>query len=130
MDVKAIRQAVAAAAGTVVSPRRIAAHGYAPDSIDPPFAYPAGTDGNYHETQEGRGGLVVTLRILTSRSEDRAGQELLDDYLASEGATSVPAAIEAAAGIDATVSGFTGYRTFEVGGTDYYGAELTVVVLA
>jgi hypothetical protein len=129
MDVKATRQAIADAAKTVASPRQLVATAYAPGAIDPPFAYPSDTDGNYHDTTDDTSGMVVTLRILTSRAEDRSGQELLDDYLASEGPTSVPAAIEAAVST-ATVTGFSGYRMYEHASTDYYGAELTVVILA
>lgn len=129
MDVKAQRAAIADAAATVSSPRELAATAYAPGAIDPPFAYPSETDGNYHDDLDGSAGLVVSLRILTSRAEDRSGQELLDGYLASEGPTSVPAAIEAAVP-SATVTGFSGYRMYEHAGVDYYGAELTVVVLA
>lgn len=129
MDVKALRQAISAAAGNVTTPQRLHSYGYIPASIDPPCCYPADTDGNYHEDVQGSAGLVVTLRILTSTSEDKAGQELLDAYLASSGATSVKAAIEAAVS-NATVTGFTGYRGFEIALNTYYGAELTVVVLA
>lgn len=129
MNVKTIRQAISVAAGTVTSPVQLQSYGYIPESIDPPCCYPADTDGTYHEDTQGSAGLVVTLRILTSRSEDRAGQELLDDYLNSSGATSVPAAIESLVA-GATVSGFSGYRLFEIATQPYYGAELTVVVIA
>lgn len=133
LDVAAVRAAVAAAAATVTPPtgttRTLLATAYAPGAIDPPFAYPSETDGNYHETMDGAGGAVVTLRILTSRSEDQAGQALLDAFLASEGASSVKTAIEAAMPT-ANVTGCAGYRPYEHAGTTYYGAELTVVVLA
>lgn len=131
MDVKAIRRAVAAAARTV--PGLEASH-YVPDRIDPPYAYPAATDGNYDETTDGAAGVVVTVRVLTSRAEDQSGQELLDAYLATSGATSVKAAIESDPTLgglvdDLAVQGWSGYRLYEIAGTDYYGAELTVVIL-
>lgn len=132
MDVAAIRAAVAAAAASVTPPtgttRRLIGYGHVPAAGDPPFCYPSETDGNYHETLDATGGVVVTLRILTSRSEDQAGQELLDAFLSDEGASSVPAAIEAAMS-SANVSGFAGYRPYELANGTYYGAELTVVLL-
>lgn len=132
MDVKAIRQAIAAACnGLPAGGKTLQSKGYV-FAGDPPFAFPAQTDGNYHDTADGNSGLVVTLRVLTSRAEDRSGQEMLDDLLAD---TSIKAAVEADPTLggecdDLSVTGFTGYQPFEVAGTDYYGAELTVVVLA
>lgn len=133
MDVKAIRRAIAAACRNVDSPRQLEALHYLPGAIDPPFAYPAETDGNYNEAVGGVAGVVITLRVLTSRAEDQAGQELLDDYLASTGITSIKAAIEADQTLGGqcdfvTVTGWTGYRTYEIAAADYFGAELDVVV--
>lgn len=134
MDVKAIRVAVADGAANVSSPagyvRKLVAKHFVPDgAVDAPWCYPSETAGTYDETLDGAGGVVVTLRLLTSRSEDQAGQELLDAYLADTGASSVKAAIEAAMP-SAAVTGFDGYRTYDVGGVLYFGAELTVAVLA
>lgn len=132
MNVGALRAAVAAAAAAVTPPsgttRKLLGYGRVPSAGDPPFCYPADTDGNYKEAV-GAAGLVVTLRILTSRSEDEAGQELLDAFLSDAGASSVVAAIEAAMP-EASVTGFTGYRPYDLAAGTYYGAELTVVVLA
>ncbi|HEU4422063.1 MAG TPA: hypothetical protein VFR67_05925 [Pilimelia sp.] len=137
MDIAAIRRAIAAASRTVVdaSGARLEASHFVPDSIDPPFAYPAATDGNYDETTDLAAGVVVTVRVLTSRAEDQSGQELLDGYLADSGPTSVKAAIEADPTLgglvdDLAVTGWSGHRLYEIGGVDYYGAELTVVILA
>lgn len=122
MDVAAIRQAIATACRTVTG---LEASHFVPDAIDPPFAYPSDAEWTYHETTDDAAGAVVTLKLLTSRAEDQAGQELLDAYLSS-----VPAAIEASTSYDMTVASGSGYRLFDVAGIEYYGAELTVVVLA
>lgn len=133
MDVGAKRAAVATAAASVTPPasttRKLLGYGRVPSQGDPPFCYPSETDGNYKEATNGVAGLVVTLRILTSRSEDEAGQELLDAFLSDAGASSVTAAIEAAMP-EASVTGFSGYRAYDLAAGTFYGAELTVVVLA
>lgn len=136
MEIKDIRAALAAACRTVVDGTGAAleASAFIADSIDPPFAYPVDSGGTFDVSMDGLADATVTLRVLTSRSEDQAGQELLDDFLASTGETSIKAAVEADPTLggecsDLHVSGWSGYQLYEVAGTDYYGAELTVEVL-
>jgi hypothetical protein len=132
MDVGAIRAAVVAAAANATPPtghtRKLVAKPYLEGVLDPPWCYPADVTGDYKQSVGGAG-MVVTLRVLTSRSEDKAGQELLDAYLADSGASSVAAAVEAAMP-GAAVMNFEGYRMYEIAGTPFFGAELTVVILA
>lgn len=136
MEIKDVRAALAAACRTVVDSTGAAleASAFIADSVDPPFAYPVDAGGTYDTTLDGLADATVTLRVLTSRSEDQAGQELLDAFLASTGPTSIKAAIEADPTLggecsDLAVTGWSGYQPYEVAGTDYYGAELTVEVL-
>lgn len=137
MEPAAIRAALATAMAPVVGAggRQLQSTGYAPDAVDPPWAYPASMTGTYDETLDGDAGMVVTLRVLASRAEDRAGQEMLDAFLAESGPTSIKASLEADPTLgglidDLQTQGWDGYRMYEVAGTDYYGAELTVVILA
>lgn len=137
MDPKLIRAALATALAGVTGfdGKLLQSTGYAPDAIDPPWAYPAGSTGTYDETLDGNAGVVWTLRLLTSRSEDQVGQEHLDAFLADEGPSSVKVALEADPTLgglvdDLAVQGWDGYRMFEVAGTDYYGVELTAVIFA
>lgn len=136
MDPKLIRAALATALAGVTGfdGKLVQSTGYAPDAIDPPWVYPAGAVGTYDETQDGAAGVVWTIRILTSRVEDQAGQEALDAFLSDSGPSSTKAALEADPTLgglvdDLAVQGYEGYRMFEVAGTDYYGAEQTVVIL-
>lgn len=137
MDIAQIRLKVAAACRTAVDGTGVhleASH-YIAGPITPPFAYPAAADGNYDDTLDGAATAVVTVRLLTSRAEDQSGQELLDAFLATTGPTSVKAAIESDAALNALVddlqvSGWSGYRLYEIGGVDFFGAELTVVIYA
>lgn len=122
MDLADIRATIAAACRTVTG---LEASPFIPDSIDPPFAFPGQVEWTYHETVDEAAGAVITLKLLTSRAEDQAGQELLDALLGP-----VKTAIEAATGYDMTVSGGSGYRLVDAAGIEYYGAELTVLVLA
>lgn len=132
LDLGAIRAAIAAAAGTVTPPDGVLSlTGYAriPGRPELPCAYPAETDGNYKEAAGGVAGVVVTLRILTSRAEDESAQQALDAFLSYGSPASVATAIETAMP-EASVTGFSGYRPYEIAENSYYGAELTVVVLA
>ena len=97
---------------------------YVPDSIDPPFAYPADMSWVV-DSADDTVTATVAIRILTSSAEDRAGQEHLDVL--------IPAATAALDAVSAySVDSGTGYDVFPVGpdGDEFYGAELEVRVLA
>lgn len=131
LDLGAVRAAVATAAGTVTTPDGVPSLvGYArmPARPELPCAYPAETDGNYKEAAGGVAGVVVTLRILASRAEDESAQQALDAFLSYGSAGSVATAIETAMP-EASVTGFSGYRPYEIAENSYYGAEITVVVI-
>lgn len=137
MDPAAIRTALATALRTVVDDAgaQLEASPFAPDALDPPWAYPGQMVGEYDQTMGGLSGLTVTVKVMTSRAEDQRGQELLDAFLADAGPTSIKAAIEADPTLggecaDLHVAGWDGYQTYEIAGAEYYGAELTVVVYA
>lgn len=76
-----------------------------------------------------------TVRVYTSRADDKAGQDRLDAFLDPTGDVSVKAAIEAdtsLGGVAETcrVTGVDNYGVYEVAGTNYYGAEFAVSVWA
>lgn len=131
MDVGAIRLALATAAAAADPPEgttRLTSYGFQPGAPAVPSVFPTETTGNYKEAV-GAAGAVVTLRILTSRSEEEFGQHLLNAYLNSTGASSLLVAIEAAMP-EASVLTFDGYRPYEHANGSYWGAEITVAVLA
>jgi hypothetical protein len=79
--------------------------------------------------------MSVTVRVTTARCEYQRGRERLDAFLSDDGPTSIKAALETDPTLggecaDLRVAGWDGYRTYEIAGTEYYGAEITVVVLA
>nr|MDT0658027.1 hypothetical protein [Micromonospora sp. DSM 115978] len=136
MDISAVRRGLADACATVVLPDggRLATSHYIPDSVDPPVVYPAESTGTYNTSLDATTDATVTLRVLTSRAEDQAGQELLDALLSDEGPSSLIAAIHTDPTLggecsDATVTGWSGYTLYDVAATEYYGAELTVEIL-
>lgn len=121
MDIAALRLAVAAAANAI--PGVVAVH-YTPDSGDPPFIYPADVSW-VRDTVDDAWSAILTVRVLTSRSEDRAGQENLDRILPL-----LTAALEAMDDYDVSLNSGTGYDLLTVGGGTYFGAELDYEVLA
>lgn len=137
MEISGIRVALAAACTNVVDTTgaKVQALGYQPDSLDPPCVYAGESTGSYDDTLDGLGSATVTMRLIVSRGDDLSGQALLDALLASAGPSSVKAAIEADPTLggecsDLHVSGWSGYQLYDVAGTEYFGAELTVEVLA
>lgn len=132
MDIGAIRTDLAEAAATADPPdgtRQLMAYDHQPGRPDVPAVFPTETTGNYKEAANGVGGAVVTLRILTSRAEEEWGQHLLNAYLNSSGVSSIVVAIETAMP-EASVMTFDGYKPYEHGADSFWGAEITVVVLA
>lgn len=131
LDLGAVRAAVAEAAQGAQTPDGVPSLiGYPrmPPRPELPCAVPSETDGNYKEAADGVAGVVVTLRLLASRTEDESAQATLDALLSYGTAGSVATAIEAAMP-EASVTGFAGYRPYEIAENTYYGAEITVVVI-
>lgn len=137
MDIKLIRQRLGASCDSL-TPALSQTYGYTPDSVSPPCFYPGEIDLTYAgDTRLTFNGLPVAEAVcylLTSRADDRRGQELLDTYLAPTGAASVRAAIES----DRTLGGACKtlhvhhvdcYRLYTVGTSTYYGARFRVVIL-
>ncbi|GGS87645.1 hypothetical protein GCM10010156_52700 [Planobispora rosea] len=139
MDIGAIRDAIADAVRDAIP--RLNCFGYCPDSIPEPCFYVGEVDIEFDQAF-GRGldELMVTCRLLVSRSDDRAGQAALDRHLAGSGPHSIKAALGAARGApgemalggladDVHLQRVQGYRMYQVGDTYYYGAELVVRVI-
>lgn len=118
---------------------------YTPDEVAAPCFYPGEvainrTGEDSHRTfgsiaQGGQRGYQMQCTVLVSRSDDRAGQALLDRYLSEGDPWSLIDAIES----DVTLGGLCntlivydvdGYRLYTVGATQYFGARLRVLVLA
>lgn len=144
MQMSEVRDAIAAAASTVVMPAGIGSlvcTGYVPDSITTPAFF----CGEYSVTfdramRRALDEVELTCRVLVSRSDDKASQRVLDGLLSGSGAASLKAAIEAARGApgdyalgglahDLHVTRIQGYRWYEHDGIQYVGAELVIKVI-
>lgn len=136
MDVEAIHEALATAAGTITGLR---AYPSLPGAINPPVFAPTEFEMSYHGTfSPGRGmtTAMFTCGIFTSMGDTDQGRKKLVGYLADAGSGSIPAALEA----DKTLGGVVlqlvvdrvrgAYRLYEIGETSYLGALLDVKVWA
>jgi hypothetical protein len=132
MDVDQVFAGLATAAETIAD---LNAEAYCPDAISPPAIFPAEVEITYDKTfKRGFDAFQVTLRLLVSHADDRAGQKQLKDYLAGSGALSVKQALEADQSLGGACDGLRvqaarGYGLYEHNGQQFYGAELTVYVI-
>lgn len=145
MDLAAVLLALVDAAATADDGfREITALDYVPDKVEAPCIFPADVAINFDKTMvRGTDELIVTLRFLCSRTDDREGQHQLFPYLSGSGPASLKAALEAARGApgvaalggacdDFHVQSIAGFRWYEhpAGSqTTYVGADLTIRVL-
>lgn len=144
MQISPIRDAIADAAREVVLPTgigKLVCTGYVPDSVVTPCFYVAEVEINYDKAMGRKlDELLFTARAYASRSDDRAGQRLLDSLLSGSGPASLKAAVEAARGgpgemaldglaDDLHVQRVQGYRWFEHAGSTYLGAEFAIKVI-
>lgn len=138
MDVEAIHEGLATAAGTVAGLRSYAS---LPGSINPPVFAPTEFELNYNKTFKtasaaGMSEILFTCGLFTSIGDDPTGRKALMGFLAPSGSGSVKAALES----DRTLSGVAktllvervrgAYRLYEIGGVEYLGAMLDVRVWA
>jgi hypothetical protein len=139
MEPGAIREALATAVRDAIPV--LNCFGYCPDSIPEPCFYAGEVEIDF-DRAFGRGmdEMRVTCRLLVSRADDKSGQAALDGYLAGSGPLSVKAAIEAARGApgqpalgglcdDLHLMRVQGYRMYQVGEVQFYGAELIVRII-
>ncbi|HEY9472732.1 MAG TPA: hypothetical protein VIS06_02650 [Mycobacteriales bacterium] len=132
MDLNAVATGLATAAATIPG---LSAFGYLPDSIPEPAFVITDMDIDF-DRAFGRGLDQVVLRcpVLLGRADDKASQAKLNGYLSGGGAASLKAALEA----DGTLGGacddlhvrrVSGRRYYQVGETQYVGAEFEVLVI-
>lgn len=144
MLISNVRSAIATVIGAnVTSTPPLIALPYLPDMPTPPMLFTSDIDIEFDKAF--RGGMdqvKFTLRLLVSRADDRAAQQLLDGYISGSGAASVRAAIEVGRGINGYAGGTLGglahdmhltamnaYRWFTVGEAQFLGAEFSLLVI-
>lgn len=130
MDPAAVRAGLAAKLATVFE--RV--HDNAPDSVNPPCAIirlNPETAVRYKRTLTGTVELDFIITVVVSSAWTRTGQDALDAYMATSGASSVLAALES------IVSGVTDYAivvearnygTVTVGTSQFFGVDFAVEV--
>lgn len=132
MDIAALRQGLAANAGTIVGLRAFA---YVPDAVPVPAVFVADIEVTFDLTfARGMDEVLAKCRLLVSHADDRAGQAALDAYMAGSGAKSIKAALQTnrtlgGACDDLRVTSVRGYGVYEHNGTHYYGAEWSVQII-
>lgn len=127
-----VSERLAAAALTVEG--ILVADSFVPESVSAPHFYVGEWTLQYDQTFGGLVDAEVICRVLCSRSDDVAGQDLLRGFWAPTGAASVKAALEAdptlgGACQDLHVRRVQGHRLYQVGDMRYYGAEWPVRIL-
>lgn len=144
MQIAEIREAIAAAAATVVMPDGVPAltcTGYVPDAVTEPHFFTGEVEVTFDQAMRRKLDTIeVTCRVLVGRGDDRASQQVLDGLLSGAGPGSLKAAIETARGApgeyalgglahDLHVMRVQGYRWYEHAGFTYVGAELVIKVI-
>lgn len=138
MNIHLVRVRLAEAAGAIVGLESLP---YIPYLLPEPCFFVGEVDIEFDKAMNrGLDEATVTCRLLVSKADDLSGQELLDGYLAGDGATSVKAALEAARGApgQSALSGachdfrlirVQGYGHYTHGANTYLGAEFIVQVI-
>jgi hypothetical protein len=131
MSIEGIRDAIQTGLKTIP---KLNAYDNAPDSINPPCAFPIPKSGGYDFTAGNCYELNFEVVLLLGRQGDLEEiQENLDDYIAPTGIKSIKAAIEAAdfgSHADTVrVSGFRDYGGIIWGGITYIGCKFDMHVL-
>ncbi|MEU5094944.1 hypothetical protein [Streptomyces sp. NPDC020996] len=144
MQISAVRDAIAAAARTVVLPAgigKLVCTGYVPDAVTTPCFFVGEVEVNFDRAMGRRlDELLFTCRVLAGRADDRSSQRIVDALLSGAGPASLKAAFEAARGApgemalggladDLHLQRVQGYRWYEHAGASYVGAELVIKVI-
>jgi hypothetical protein len=142
MQIQLVRERLAAAVAGVRGSNGevLQCFGYTPDAVTPPTFYAGEVTLNPNGTFNGFDTARVVCRVLTSHSDDKEGQRLLDELLRRTGESSIRAALLAARGApgelalggacdDLNVDAIQGYRLYRVGADVYFGAEIVVNVI-
>lgn len=144
MEMSAVREAIAAAARTVVLPDGAGAltcSGYVPDAVTAPHFFTADYTVDFDRAmRRSLDEVELTCQVLVGLADDKTAQRTLDVLLAGSGPSSLKQAIEATrrgpsgyalGGLadDLHVMRVQGYRWYEHQGTTYVGAQLAIKII-
>ena len=141
MELNLISERLAALALTVEGINR--ADGFVPDSVTTPHFYVGEIGIDYDQTFHGQAApgmsdVQVACRVLSSTTDDKAGQNLLKTFMSDFGPASVKAVLEGTPGVAQTLGGacddlhvrrVQNHRIYRVGEGSYFGAEWVVRVI-
>lgn len=144
MDISTVRHELAAIAdglGLADEPK-LTGLGFTPDAVPEPCFYSGEVSINPNMVFGGAYDITVTCRLLVGRQDDEFSQRALDKFLSQTGDQSVVAAFRAAratgraagdvlsgAADDFAITGIDGYRLYQVGEVQFYGAEFKIRVI-
>lgn len=141
MDLQAVSDGLAAQAAKVTCspPLNTAAH--TPDGVAEPMAFVAEIDIDFDKAHNrGLDEVMVTMRVLVGRSDDKSAAARLNGLMSGEGSGSLKATLEAGRGApgqpalggacdDFHVQRWQGHRWYEHAGVTYLGGELKIRVI-
>jgi hypothetical protein len=109
---------------------------FQPDNINPPVAIVFPITVNYDDTfQRGMQTYTFSVQVIVGRQSERSGQNSIDAYCSSTGASSIKLAIESnktlgGKAFDTRVTDMRNYGELLVGEVNYLSAEFVVLCYA
>jgi hypothetical protein len=109
---------------------------FQPDNINPPVAVVFPINVNYDDTfQRGMQTYTFSVQVIVGRQSERSGQNSIDAYCSSTGASSIKLAIESnktlgGKAFDTRVTDMRNYGELLVGEVNYLSAEFVVLCYA
>ncbi len=109
---------------------------FQPDNINPPVAIVFPISVNYDDTfQRGMQTYTFSVQVIVGRQSERSGQNSIDAYCSSTGASSIKLAIESnktlgGKAFDLRVTDMRNYGELLVGEVNYLSAEFVVLCYA
>jgi len=141
MDMQEVSEALAAAAGTVISTPKLITYAFVPHSVTAPCCFVAEYTIDFDRAMNRALDAVdVTMRALVSPADEAVGTRRLNGLLSGSGGGALKQAIESARGApgelalggaadDYRVTRIEGGRWYQHDGVQYLGAEITVHVI-
>lgn len=131
-----LQEAMTALSESLTSIAGLRCYDHVPEQINPPAAIVSLGAGTYDEDFDGAVEFEATILLLVSEGQGaKRAQAAFQEYLDPSGITSVAAAVHAVPTLSgvvdfARVVGWADPQSFDVGGINYVGVEVTVDLIA
>lgn len=141
MDLQAVAEGLATLAATVTCSPPLNAAAFTPDGVAEPMAFCAEIDIDFDKAmRRGLDEVMVTLRVLVGRADDKSAAARLNGLMSGSGPGSLKTRLEAGriqnggdalggACDDFHVQRWQGHRWYEHAGVTYLGGELKIRVI-